>query len=89
MNVIREAIVAVLAIGAIAGGTTMATAAPGLDLAPVKAIEKDPLLDHVRLYCRSNYTGEFLYWGPCRSYYGPRYYVRRSYYRPRYYRRYW
>lgn len=89
MNVIKETVFAALTIGTVAGGAPMAMAAPAFNSAPLDAIKQDPLKQDVRLFCRNNYTGEFLYWGPCRSYYGPRYYVRRSYYRPRYYRRYW
>ena len=72
----RKIVVALLAAGGI--GLFMlppASAAPANGAAIGNAVAPSPV-EQVRLYCRSNITGEFLYWGPCvqdRWMYGPGY----------------
>ncbi len=61
----RKIILALLAAGGI--GLFMlphASAAPANGAAINNAVAPSPV-EQVRLYCRSNITGEFLHWGPC------------------------
>ena len=61
----RKIILALLAAGGIAFFTPPhASAMPAGGAAINNAVETSPV-EQVRLYCRSNITGEFLYWGPC------------------------
>ncbi len=58
----RKLILALLAAGGIGLLGTPALAAPG---AAIDHKLVGTPVEQVRLYCRSNITGEFLYWGPC------------------------
>ena len=84
MNGIKETITGVLALGAVAFGTSMATAAPISGAALLSTVESNPLVQDVRIYCMNRYSGRFLHWGPCGGY-RVRYYSRPRYYRRRYY----
>ena len=85
----RKIILALLAAGGIGLFTLpYASAAPANGAAINNAVQPSPV-EQVRLYCRSNITGEFLYWGPCvqdRLRFAP---VYRGWWGPRHHHHHW
>ena len=66
----RAILIAAMAAGIGLVSASSAVAAPVSGAAAILgAVDEMSPVEQARLYCYNRYTGRFLHWGPCRSYY--------------------